>query len=229
MFRAHENAMPKWLSTRQPTDGDVMAVNHSINDRRSPCDLSNPGTSGYPSPQRSWLLEKSMSNTPNIILVHGAWGDASHWRHVIPLLHEKGFRVFAVQNPLTSLSEDIDRTSKLAAAQDVPTLLVGHAYGCAVITGAGHTENVIGLVYLAGPALDEGESLRTCKRAEHHPRGRRISVRIGTGFCGSRPRSFMRPSVTTSPIKLNRWCGLLPRNQQQSVASKSHLEHQHGE
>ena len=54
----------------------------------------------------------------NIVLVHGAWGDGSHWRHVIPSLHWKGYQVCAVQNPLTSLADDIDRTSKLAAAQD---------------------------------------------------------------------------------------------------------------
>src|SRR5580704_11268951 len=116
-------------------------------------------------------LEKSMPNTPNIILVHGAWGDASHWRHVIPLLHEKGFRVFAVQNPLTSLSDDIDRTIKMAASQDAPTLLVGHAYGCAVITSAGLTPNVVGLVYLAGPALDEGESLKSLWARRAPPEG----------------------------------------------------------
>jgi pimeloyl-ACP methyl ester carboxylesterase len=57
------------------------------------------------------------------------------------------------------LSDDIERTNKLLDAQDGPTLLVGHAYGCAVITGAGHHPNVVGLIYLAGPALDEGESL----------------------------------------------------------------------
>jgi len=51
----------------------------------------------------------------NIVLVHGAWGDGSHWRHVIPPLHAKGYQVSAVQNPLTSLADDIDRTSKLAA------------------------------------------------------------------------------------------------------------------
>jgi pimeloyl-ACP methyl ester carboxylesterase len=102
-----------------------------------------------------------MPNRPNILLVHGAWGDASHWRHVIPLLHNRGHRVFAVQNPLTSLYDDIDRTSTLAAAQNAPTLLVGHAYGCAVITGAGLVPNVVGLVFLAGPALAEGESLRS--------------------------------------------------------------------
>ena len=89
--------------------------------------------------------KSAMADKPNILLVHGAWGDASHWRHVIPPLHEKGYRVFAVQNPLTSLCDDIDRTSKLTVAQDAPTLLVGHAYGCAVITGAGLTPNVVGL------------------------------------------------------------------------------------
>jgi len=112
-----------------------------------------------------------MPDQPHIILVHGAWGDASHWRHVIPLLHKKGHRVLAVQNPLTSLSDDIDRTSKLVAAQNAPTLLVGHAYGCAVITGAGLMPNVVGLVYLAGPALDEGESLRTLLARYEPPEG----------------------------------------------------------
>ena len=112
-----------------------------------------------------------MTDKPNILLVHGAWGDASHWRHVIPPLHEKGYRVFAVQNPLTSLSDDIDRTIKMAAAQDAPTLLVGHAYGCAVITGAGLTPNVVGLVYLAGPALDEGESLKSLWARRAPPEG----------------------------------------------------------
>ena len=138
-----------------------------------------------------------MTNKPNILLVHGAWGDASHWRHVIPPLHEKGYRVFAVQNPLTSLSDDIDRTIKMAAAQDAPTLLVGHAYGCAVITGAGLTPNVVGLVYLAGPALDEGESLKSLW-------ARLIFVRTSMVFCGSRSRSFTRLSVTISKTEQNR-------------------------
>jgi pimeloyl-ACP methyl ester carboxylesterase len=112
-----------------------------------------------------------MADKPHIVLVHGAWGDASHWRHVIPLLHGKGFRVFGVQNPLTSLSDDIERTRELVAAQEAPTLLVGHAYGCAVITGAGVASNVVGLVYLAGPALDEGESLKSLLAAAPPPEG----------------------------------------------------------
>jgi pimeloyl-ACP methyl ester carboxylesterase len=109
----------------------------------------------------SLTKENDVPGNPTIVLVHGAFGDASHWRHVIPRLHDKGYRVFAAQNPLTSLSDDVDRTSKTAAAQDGPVLLVGHAYGGAVITGAGLLPNVVGLIYLAGPALDEGESLKS--------------------------------------------------------------------
>ena len=78
-----------------------------------------------------------------------------------------------MQNPLTSLSDDIDRTIKMAAgAQDAPTLLVGDAYGGAVITGAGLTPNVVGLVYLAGPALDEGESLNSLWARRAPPAGK---------------------------------------------------------
>ncbi len=99
-----------------------------------------------------------MTTKLNVLLVHGAWGDGSHWRHIIPPLSAKGYGVLAVQNPLTSLADDIERTSKLAAAQDGPTLLVGHSYGGMVITGAGHLPNVVGLVYVAAFAPDEGET-----------------------------------------------------------------------
>jgi pimeloyl-ACP methyl ester carboxylesterase len=131
-----------------------------------------------------------MPEKPNILLVHGAWGDASHWRHVIPRLHEKGYTVFAVQNPLTSLSDDINRTSRLAAAQEAPTLLVGHAYGCAVITGAGHTPNVVGLVYLAGPALDEGESLKSLWARRAPPEGAANIHQDKYGFLWIAPEKF---------------------------------------
>jgi pimeloyl-ACP methyl ester carboxylesterase len=131
-----------------------------------------------------------MPEKPNILLVHGAWADASHWRHVIPPLHERGYTVFAVQNPLTSLSDDIDRTSKLVAAQEAPTLLVGHAYGCAVITGAGHTPNVVGLVYLAGPALDEGESLKSLWARRAPPEGAANIRQDKYGFLWIAPAKF---------------------------------------
>lgn len=107
----------------------------------------------------------------NIVLVHGAWGDGSHWRRVIPQLDAKGYRVTAVQNPLTSLADDVDRTSRLVAAQDGPTLLVGHSYGGAVITGAGHAPNAFGLVYIAAFAPDEGDSLGSIFGRREPPSG----------------------------------------------------------
>ena len=131
-----------------------------------------------------------MKGKPNILLVHGAWGDASHWRHVIPLLHAKGYKLSAVQNPLTSLPDDIDRTSKLAAAQDAPTLLVGHSYGGVVITGAGHVPNVVGLVYIAAFAPDQGETLGGIFGLREPPSGAAAIRPDDNGFLWIDPAQF---------------------------------------
>src|SRR5258708_16895736 len=72
----------------------------------------------------------------NIVIVHGAWADGSSWSKVIPLLQAKGFHVVAVQNPLTSLADDVAATKRAIALQDGPVLLVGHSYGGEVITEA---------------------------------------------------------------------------------------------
>ena len=100
-----------------------------------------------------------MTDTLNVVLVHGGFGDGSHWRRIIPGLYQAGHRVMAAQNPLTSLADDVANTRQLAEWMGGPTLLVGHSYGGAVITGAGHASNVVGLVYIAAFALEEGESL----------------------------------------------------------------------
>ena len=128
----------------------------------------------------------------NIVLVHGAWGDASHWREVIPLLHARGYHVAAVQNPLTGLADDIDRTSRLIAAQDGPTLLVGHSYGGAVITGAGHAPNVVGLVYVAAFAPDEGESLGSIFARQAPPPGGAHIRPDKDGFLWLDPEAFQQ-------------------------------------
>jgi pimeloyl-ACP methyl ester carboxylesterase len=94
-----------------------------------------------------------------IILVHGAWGDGSHWRKVIPTLVKEGYKVRSVQNPLTSLQDDINKTIDLIDAQEGKVLLVGHSYGGAVISGAGNHDKVVGLVYIAAFAPDAGDSL----------------------------------------------------------------------
>jgi len=65
-----------------------------------------------------------MPAVKNILLVHGAWGDASHWRHVIPPLHAKGYRIAAVQNPLTSLADDVERTALFVDRQLIHSALV---------------------------------------------------------------------------------------------------------
>lgn len=100
-----------------------------------------------------------MNEQPTIILVHGFWGGAMHWRRVITQLFRHGFtQLQAVELPLTSLADDAERTRKMVAQQAGPVLLVGHSYGGAVITEMGDMPNVIGLVYIAAFAPDAGES-----------------------------------------------------------------------
>ena len=100
-----------------------------------------------------------MPNKPAIVLVHGFWGGAAHWGKVIVALAKKGYQsISAVENPLTSLADDAERTRKMIAQQQGPVLLVGHSYGGAVITEAGDLPNVVGLVYIAAFAPDAGES-----------------------------------------------------------------------
>lgn len=100
-----------------------------------------------------------MSTKPTIILVHGFWGGAAHWAGVIVELRKRGFdSIQAVENPLSSLADDAERTRKMVKQVDGPVLLVGHSYGGAVITECGDLPNVQGLVYVAAFAPDAGES-----------------------------------------------------------------------
>jgi pimeloyl-ACP methyl ester carboxylesterase len=107
--------------------------------------------------------EASTSRHPkaNVLLVHGAWVDGSSWSQVIAILQRRGYNVVAVQLPLTSLPEDVAWTRHVLAERlQGPTVLAGHSYGGAVISGAATgVENVIGLVFASAFAPDEGESL----------------------------------------------------------------------
>lgn len=94
----------------------------------------------------------------NIVLVHGAFADGTSWAKVIPILEARGFHVVAVQNPLTSLSDDVNATRRIIAMQDGPVILVGHSWGGAVITEAGDDPKVAGLVYVAAFVPDAGTS-----------------------------------------------------------------------
>src|SRR6478735_5090947 len=101
-----------------------------------------------------------MADAPNIVLVHGAWADGSCWSAVIERLQAKGYNVTAPQFPETSLAADVARLRQVLVRQSGPTLVVGHSYGGQIVTALGEdAPNVVGLVYIAAFALDEGESL----------------------------------------------------------------------
>jgi pimeloyl-ACP methyl ester carboxylesterase len=102
---------------------------------------------------------KSSEGLKNVVLVHGGFVDGSGWRGVYDLLKKDGYNVSIVQNPTTSLADDVAATKRTLAAQNGPAILVGHSYGGVVITEAGNDPTVAGLVYIAAFAPDTGESV----------------------------------------------------------------------
>jgi pimeloyl-ACP methyl ester carboxylesterase len=101
-----------------------------------------------------------MADQPNIVLVHGAWADGSSWSAAIERLLAAGYRVTAPQFALTKLADDVVRLRHVLARQARPTVVVGHSYGGQIITAlAEDAPNAVGLVYIAGFGLDEGESI----------------------------------------------------------------------
>lgn len=98
------------------------------------------------------------STAPTVVMVHGAFADGSSWNKVIPLLQAKGFKTVAVQNPLTSLEDDVAAARRAIDAQSGPVVLVGHSWAGTVITQAGGHEKVKALVYVASFAPAVGES-----------------------------------------------------------------------
>jgi pimeloyl-ACP methyl ester carboxylesterase len=128
---------------------------------------------------------------PSIVLVHGFWGGAAHWSKVIIQLSKMGYdTIGAVENPLTSLANDAERTRKMVAQQKGPVLLVGHSYGGAVITEAGNQPNVVGLVYIAAFAPDAGESLLDVGAAFPPPPGVANAAPDSDGFVWINPAKF---------------------------------------
>jgi len=101
-----------------------------------------------------------MSDTPTVVLVHGAFADASSWNGVVPLLQAKGVTVTAPPNPLRGIGHDAAYIAGVLAETPGPLLVVGHSYGGAVITNAAvGNPNVKSLVYVAAFAPDKGESV----------------------------------------------------------------------
>jgi pimeloyl-ACP methyl ester carboxylesterase len=132
-----------------------------------------------------------MAAQPTIVLVHGFWGDAAHWGKAIAQLDKLGHsEIRAVENPLTSLADDVERTRKMVAQQKGPVLLVGHSYGGMVITGAGTEPNVVGLVYIAAWIPDVGESLGSLASVGTPPPGGANTFVDSDGYLWLDPKKF---------------------------------------
>ncbi len=104
------------------------------------------------------IASASAAPAKNIVLVHGAWVDGSGWRPVYEILVRDSYHVSLVQEPLTSLEDDVAATRRVIALQPGPSILVAHSYGGTVITEAGNDPKVAGLVYIASHEPDEGEN-----------------------------------------------------------------------
>ena len=127
----------------------------------------------------------------NIVLVHGAYADGSSWAGVTALLQAAGYKVSSVQNPLTSLADDVAATRRILALQDGPTILVGHSWAGAVISEAGMDPKVAGLVYVAARAPDAGEDFGALAAKYPAPPASAGVVKSG-GFAQLGEEAFLR-------------------------------------
>jgi pimeloyl-ACP methyl ester carboxylesterase len=117
-----------------------------------------------------------------VVLVHGAFADGSSWNSVVPLLQAKGLKVIVVQNPLTSLADDVAATNRAIAEAKGSVVLVGHSWGGVVITAAGTDAKVKALVYVAAFAPSAGQSLIDTVKAFPVPPGQAAIAPDASGF-----------------------------------------------
>lgn len=127
----------------------------------------------------------------NVVLVHGAYADGSCWAEVIARLQRHGLNVTAVQNPLTSLADDVAATRRILALQEGPTVLVGHSWAGTVISEAGVDPKVSGLVYVAARAPDAGEDYAALAKKFPTPPANAGLVHSG-GFAQLSEDAFLR-------------------------------------
>ncbi|WP_369531296.1 esterase/lipase family protein [Pseudomonas simiae] len=131
----------------------------------------------------------------NVVLVHGSWADGSSWSEVITRLQAAGLHVTAVQNPLTSVADDVAATNRVLDQQDGATVLVGHSYAGTVVSDAGVNPNVSALVYVGRPGSRCQRRLRcTLGQVPDHAcaRRRRRSRRLPHPEPGRLPQVFRR-------------------------------------
>ncbi|MDH4584459.1 alpha/beta hydrolase [Pseudomonas sp. BN415] len=117
------------------------------------------------------LGSQAATATPSVVIVHGAFADGSDWAKVVPLLQAEGIRVTVVQNPLTSLADDVAATQRVLNNQEGDVVLVGHSWGGTVISQAGADKKVRSLVYVAAFAPNAGQNTKELYEGYPSPRG----------------------------------------------------------
>ena len=125
-----------------------------------------------------------------VVLVHGAFADGSAWNQVVPLLQAKGLKVVSVQNPLSSLADDVAATRRVINAQTGPVVLVGHSWAGMVITEVGEDERVKALVYVAAFAPAEGQSAVDLSKGYPKSEGSNYFVADKEGFVTMTPEGI---------------------------------------
>ena len=130
--------------------------------------------------------------TPSVVIVHGAFADGSDWAKVVPLLQAEGVAVTVVQNPLTSLADDVAATQRALDNQPGPVVLVGHSWGGTVITEAGSNEKVGALVYVAAFAPEAGQTSGEQGKDAPTPPGISQIKADGNGFLYLTPEGMAR-------------------------------------
>jgi pimeloyl-ACP methyl ester carboxylesterase len=142
----------------------------------------------------------SASRVPTtVVLVHGAFADGSAWNQVVPLLQAKGLKVVSVQNPLSSLADDVAATRRVIDAQTGPVVLVGHSWAGIVITEAGVDERVKALVYVAAFAPAEGQSAVDLSKGYPKSEGSNYFVADKEGFVTMTPEGIAKQLAQDLP------------------------------
>jgi len=147
----------------------------------------------------------SAQEPKTVVLVHGAFADGTSWEKIIPLLEAKGLKVVAVQNPLTSLADDVAAAKRAIADQTGPVILVGHSWGGMVITEAGNDDKVAALVYVAAFAPDDGQSAGDLGKEYPTTPGVQTLVKDKAGFLSLPAESvakFFAPDLPASETRV---------------------------
>ncbi|XAZ25263.1 alpha/beta hydrolase [Sinorhizobium sp. B11] len=157
--------------------------------------VAGAALSMFPAASRAATVTKAK----NVVLVHGAYADASCWLDVIPHLQAAGLNVMAVQNPLTSFADDVEATKRILALMDGPTVLVGHSYSGMLVTEAGVDPKVTALVYIAARAPDAGEDYTALAKQYPTPPASAGLVRNG-GYAQLSEEAFVRDFAGDLPV-----------------------------